>query len=183
MDATAGEAEALGQAPPALVDSLRRLRTPMVKAPTDIGGDQLGMADQQRYFEALAGALALGRDMLKRGASSLDTVEAVVRALEDDPLFNAGRGAVFTHEGQNEMDAAVMDGATRDAGAVAGVRLVRNPVRLARETVWYQPAHIQRRSVMIKAAIGEATFLRFLGVASFFNALCRISFVAGLDDA
>jgi beta-aspartyl-peptidase (threonine type) len=84
------------------------------------------------YRAALRAALTLGADLLSQGAPALDVVEATVRALEDYPLFNAGRGAVFTHEGHHEMDAALMDGATGRAGAVAGVRAVQNPIRAAR---------------------------------------------------
>lgn len=80
----------------------------------------------------LASALAAGRAVLEAGGSALDAVTAAVVALEDDPQFNAGRGAVFTYHGTNELDAAVMAGETRAAGAVAGVTHTRNPVRLAR---------------------------------------------------
>ncbi|MBF9238010.1 isoaspartyl peptidase/L-asparaginase [Hymenobacter sp. BT683] len=89
-------------------------------------------ADEMRYRAALEAALATGYDLLRDGASALDCVEAAVRSLEDCPLFNAGRGAVFTHEGHHEMDAAIMAGHTRLAGAVAGVRQVQNPIRAAR---------------------------------------------------
>src|SRR5439155_7744793 len=68
----------------------------------------------------------------KKGGSSLDAVEAAVRVLEDNPLFNAGKGAVFTHEGTNELDASIMDGRTLKAGAVAGLQHIRNPISLAR---------------------------------------------------
>jgi beta-aspartyl-peptidase (threonine type) len=77
-------------------------------------------------------ALKAGYEILQRGGSSLDAVEAAVRILEDDPHFNAGKGAVFTSEGVNELDAAVMDGKTLKAGAVASVRRIKNPVSLAR---------------------------------------------------
>src|SRR5690606_27482547 len=73
-----------------------------------------------------------GARMLAAGASSLDTVEAAVRALEDCPLFNAGRGAVFNVHGEHELEAAIMDGRTLRAGAVANVRGIKNPVQLAR---------------------------------------------------
>lgn len=90
-------------------------------------------ADAERaYHAALRAALAAGEAILRPGGAALDAVEAAVRVLEDCPLFNAGRGAVFTHEGHHEMDAALMDGRTRAAGAVAGVRSVQNPIRLAR---------------------------------------------------
>ena len=84
------------------------------------------------YRAALRAALATGTALLAQGALALDAVEATVRSLEDCPLFNAGRGAVFTHDGHHEMDAALMDGASRRAGAVAGVRQVQNPIRAAR---------------------------------------------------
>ncbi|ALW86394.1 isoaspartyl peptidase [Hymenobacter sedentarius] len=89
-------------------------------------------ADEMLYRNALEQALNTGYDLLRDGAAALDCVEAVVRSLEDCPLFNAGRGAVFTHEGHHEMDAALMAGHTRQAGAVAGVRQVQNPIRAAR---------------------------------------------------
>lgn len=93
------------------------------------------------YRAALRAALTTGTDLLAQGAPALDVVEATVRALEDYPLFNAGRGAVFTHEGHHEMDAALMDGATRRAGAVTGVRAVQNPIRAAR-LVMEQTEHV-----------------------------------------
>ena len=82
-------------------------------------------ADEQQYRAALEVALTIGYELLRDGAAALDAVEATVRSLEDCPLFNAGRGAVFTHDGHHEMDAALMAGHTGRAGAVAGVRAVR----------------------------------------------------------
>lgn len=87
---------------------------------------------EAQYNEGLENALRTGWDVLERDGSSLDAVEAAVMSLEDFPLFNAGRGAVFTHEGKNEMDAAIMDGSRLKAGAVAFIRNVKNPVGLAR---------------------------------------------------
>jgi beta-aspartyl-peptidase (threonine type) len=84
------------------------------------------------YRAGLAAALEAGAKVLRSKGTSLDAVEAAVRVLEDNPLFNAGKGAVFTAEGRNELDASIMDGATRNAGAVAGVTRTRNPVSLAR---------------------------------------------------
>ncbi len=84
------------------------------------------------YRAGLNAALEAGARVLRSGGASLDAVEAAVRVLEDDPLFNAGKGAVFTAEGHNELDASIMDGRTRQAGAVAGVTRTRNPVSLAR---------------------------------------------------
>jgi beta-aspartyl-peptidase (threonine type) len=84
------------------------------------------------YRAALAEALQTGHAVLKRGGSSLDAIEATIKVLEDSPLFNAGKGAVFTSEGTNELDASIMDGATLKAGAVAGVKRIKNPISLAR---------------------------------------------------
>ncbi len=91
--------------------------------------------------DALSHALEAGGAILASGGSALDAVEAAVRVLEDDPNFNAGRGAVFTAEGINELDAAIMDGASRAAGAVAGVTRTRNPVSLSR-AVMEQSQHV-----------------------------------------
>ena len=81
---------------------------------------------------ALARALDAGQAVLAKGGASVDAVQAAVEVLEDDPHFNAGRGAVFTYEGTNELDAAIMDGRDRSAGAVAGVTRTRHPIALAR---------------------------------------------------
>jgi beta-aspartyl-peptidase (threonine type) len=86
----------------------------------------------QEYRAGLERALTAGYEILKRGASSLDATEAAVRVLEDDPHFNAGKGSVFTSAGTNEMDAAIMDGKTLAAGAVASLKHIKNPVSLAR---------------------------------------------------
>src|SRR5213595_1804426 len=89
--------------------------------------------EREHEFRAgLEGALTTGYEILKRGGSSLDATEAAVRTLEDDAHFNAGKGSVFTSTGTNEMDAAIMDGKTLAAGAVAGIEHVRNPIILAR---------------------------------------------------
>ena len=84
------------------------------------------------YHDALSRALEAGEAILREGGSAMDAVEAAVCALENEPLFNAGRGAVYTSEGTQEMDAAVMDGRDRRAGSVAGVFGPKNPVKLAR---------------------------------------------------
>jgi beta-aspartyl-peptidase (threonine type) len=104
-------------------------------------------ADDERAIRAaLDLALATGADLLAGGGSALDAVEAVVRVLEDDPHFNAGRGAVFTYEGAIEHDAAVMDGATRGAGAVTGTSHTRHPVSLARRVMEQSP-HVFLRGI------------------------------------
>lgn len=84
------------------------------------------------YKNALSEALNIGYSLLEKGASSLDAVEQTVISLENCPLFNAGKGSVFTHNGTHEMDAAIMNGYDLKAGAVAGVNSVKNPVHLAR---------------------------------------------------
>ena len=87
---------------------------------------------ERDYRAGLERALAAGYEILKRGGSSLDATEAAVCLLEDDSHFNAGRGSVFTSAGTNEMDAAIMDGKTLAAGAVAGLKHIKNPISLAR---------------------------------------------------
>lgn len=87
----------------------------------------------------LAAALAAGEAVLASGGSAIDAVEAAVQVLEDDPTFNAGRGAVFTFDGAIELDAAIMDGASRAAGAVAAVTRTRHPVTLARAVMTHSP--------------------------------------------
>src|SRR5262249_53857381 len=87
---------------------------------------------EREYRAGLERALTAGYEILKRGGSSLDATEAAVRVLEDDPHFNAGKGSVFTGAGTNEMDAAVMDGKTLAAGAVAVLKHIKNPISLAR---------------------------------------------------
>lgn len=84
------------------------------------------------YRAVLTEATKAGQDVLAGGGSALDAVVAAVRVMEDSPLFNAGKGAVFTSEGKNEMDASIMDGRDGKAGAVAGVRRIRNPIEAAR---------------------------------------------------
>jgi beta-aspartyl-peptidase (threonine type) len=106
----------------------------------------------------LTAALQAGARVLDAGGSSLDAVEAVAMAMEDSPWFNAGRGAVFTHDGRNELDASIMDGATGRAGAVAGVTRIRNPVQLARRVMEHTP------HVMLAGAGAEA-FAREQGIA------------------
>jgi L-asparaginase / beta-aspartyl-peptidase len=96
---------------------------------------------EAEYHAALEEALRAGHAILERGGNALDAVEAAVRVMEDSPLFNAGRGAVFTAEGTNELDAAIMYGPTLAAGAIAGVTRVRNPITLAR-TIMEQSPHV-----------------------------------------
>ena len=90
---------------------------------------------EENYRKGLQVALDAGYAVLENGGTAVTAVKAAVIHLEDNPLFNAGRGAVFTKKGINELDAAIMDGSTLEAGAVAGVRNVRNPVELAEEVM------------------------------------------------
>ncbi|MFP4024384.1 MAG: isoaspartyl peptidase/L-asparaginase family protein [Thiohalospira sp.] len=86
---------------------------------------------QQLYKEKLAEALDIGEKILAEGGTSIEAIEKTINYLEDCPLFNAGKGAVFTHEGTNEMDASIMDGSNLNAGAVAGVGDIKNPISAA----------------------------------------------------
>lgn len=95
----------------------------------------LSQEQQDEYIHALDSALLTGEAILKSGGSALDAVEATVRILEDSPLFNAGKGAVFTHDGTHELDAAIMDGSNGECGAVAAVQHIKNPISLARKVM------------------------------------------------
>jgi L-asparaginase / beta-aspartyl-peptidase len=104
-----------------------------------------------QYEYELKEVLKRGDSILKAGGSSLDAVEACVRMMEDCPLFNAGKGAVFNAEGKNEMDAAIMDGKTGMAGAVAGVAVIKNPISAAR-------AVMEKSNHVMLAGKGAETF-------------------------
>ncbi len=105
----------------------------------DIDRARLGPDGAKAYREALAKVVQAGAAVLDRGGSSLDAVETAIRMLEDSPLFNASRGAVFDADGKTELDAAIMDGATQRAGAVAGVAHTRYPISLARAVMEKTP--------------------------------------------
>jgi len=94
---------------------------------------------EKAYLEAISHALDTGSLILENGGSSLDAVEAAIRYMEDNPIFNAGRGAVFTELGNNELDASIMDGRDRNAGAVAGVTNIRHPISAARMVMSKSP--------------------------------------------
>ena len=87
---------------------------------------------ERAYVDGLRESLQAGYDVLGDGGSAVDAVQAAVLSMEENPLFNAGKGAVFTHEGTHEQDACIMDGATKNVGAIAAVRRIRNPIALAR---------------------------------------------------
>jgi len=94
---------------------------------------------ESAYRASMTQAIQAGAAILDKGGSSLDAIETAIQILEDDPLFNAGRGAVFTAEGKNELDAAIMDGSDLKAGAVAGVTRTRHPISLARAVMEKSP--------------------------------------------
>jgi beta-aspartyl-peptidase (threonine type) len=114
--------------------------------------------NEKAHRAGLERALRAGYEVLQRGGASLDAVEAAIRVLEDDSLFNAGKGAVFTHEGTNELDASIMDGRTLRAGAVAAVKHIRNPISLARLVMEKSP------HVMLDGEGAEA-FAKHMGVS------------------
>jgi len=114
-------------------------------------------AELAAYRESLTKALTLGRDMVARGDSALDVCEAVVRVLEDDPRFNAGKGAAFNEKGVHELDASIMDGSTLRGGAVTGVTTVKNPVSLARKVM------TETRHILLSGA-GAEEFATSVGV-------------------
>lgn len=100
---------------------------------------QMSPEKEKEYNNALNTALEKGYAILKNGGTALDAVEAAIRYMEDSPLFNAGKGAVFTNEGKNELDAAIMSGKTLAAGSVAGVTTIKNPISAARAVMEKSP--------------------------------------------
>ena len=118
---------------------------------------QMTPALEAEYRSGLEAALIAGWEILSKGGTSLDAVEAAVSSLEDFPLFNAGRGSVFTHEGTQEMDASIMDGKTLNAGAVAAVKNIKNPVSLARLVM-------ERTEHILLAGEGANEFAEQMGV-------------------
>lgn len=119
--------------------------------------EKLGPELEARVREDLLASLAAGEKVLKAGGSALDAITASIQELEDSPRFNAGRGAVFTAEGKNELDSAIMDGSTLDAGAVSGVKNIKNPILLARAVMEQSP------HVMMQGQGAEA-FAATLGI-------------------
>ncbi|MDQ6786844.1 MAG: isoaspartyl peptidase/L-asparaginase [Acidobacteriota bacterium] len=112
---------------------------------------------EKEYRNGLQTALREGWRILQNGGNAVDAVEAAVVELENFPLFNAGRGAVFTHEGKNEMDACIMDGKTGNAGAVAFVRNVKNPIKLAR-------AVMEKTEHILLAGEGTSEFAKSVNI-------------------
>jgi beta-aspartyl-peptidase (threonine type) len=120
--------------------------------------ERLSPETERLVRSALAQALEAGSEILRGGGDALDAAEAAVKVLEDSPCFNAGRGAVFTYEGAIELDAAVMEGSDRRAGAATGITATRNPVSLARAVMEKSP------HVLLSGA-GADTFSREQGLA------------------
>ena len=122
-----------------------------------IARERMGPGLETRIREGLSAAIEAGYRVLEAGGRATDAVEAAVVSMEDSPLFNAGKGAVFTHDGLHEQDATVMDGATLEAGAVAAVRTIRNPIRAAHEVLRHSP-HV------LLAGEGAEAFARARGL-------------------
>ncbi|MEA9585026.1 isoaspartyl peptidase/L-asparaginase [Xanthomonas campestris] len=118
----------------------------------------LSPEEQAQAREAMQRALRAGHAVLTRGGSAVDAVAVTITVLEDAPQFNAGRGAVFTHDGKNELDAAIMDGASGKAGAIAGVHTVKNPILLARSVM-------DRSKHVMLVGDGAEQFAREWGIA------------------
>lgn len=112
---------------------------------------------EKAYRDALTAALKVGFETIQSGKSSLDAVETTIRVLEDSPLFNAGKGAVFTHDGRNEMDASIMDGRTLKAGAVAGITTIKNPISAAK-------AVMEKSSHVMMVGHGAEKFAKIAGL-------------------
>jgi beta-aspartyl-peptidase (threonine type) len=111
--------------------------------------DKLTPELRKAHEKALTKAIETGRDILAKGGTAMDAVEQTIRVLEDEPMYNAGKGAVFNSEGKHELDASIMDGKTGKAGAVAGVTKVKNPISLARLVM------TQTRHVLLQGAGAE----------------------------
>ena len=117
---------------------------------------------------AMNDALMAGYRVLAGGGTSLDAVQGAIVILEDSPLFNAGKGAVFTHEGTNELDASIMDGGTMKAGAVAGLKHIKNPIRLARLVMEKSP-HVMMAGEGAEAFAKEQGGIEFVDQKYFYT--------------
>lgn len=123
---------------------------------------------ENAYKNALEQAIMAGHAVLQKGGTALDAVELAVIHLENTPLFNAGRGSVFTSEGKHEMDAAIMCGKTLEAGAVAGVRHVKNPIKLSRKVMENSEHVLLAGQGAEEFALGQG--IEFAGAAYFYDA-------------
>ena len=111
---------------------------------------------EKAYLDGLKNAIESGETILRNGGSSIDAVEEAIRSLEDNPLFNAGKGAVFSNAGKNEMDASIMNGEDLSAGAVAGISNVKNPISLAKGIM-------QKSEHVVLAGNGAIEFAKLIG--------------------
>ncbi len=137
---SAGEALSAADAAPANAPQENRMLAIAIHGGAGvIARSEIGADNGARYRQGLEQALDAGYAVLAAGGNSLDAVTAAVRTLEDNPLFNAGRGAVLAHDGSAELDASIMNGKTLQAGAVTGVRHVKNPIDLARRVMEASP--------------------------------------------
>ena len=123
---------------------------------------------QEAMRAAMNDALMAGHRVLAGGGSSLDAVQGAIVIMEDSPLFNAGKGAVFTHEGTNELDASIMDGRTLQAGAVAGLTHIKNPIRLARLVMEKSP-HVMMAGDGAEAFAKEQGGIEFVPPGYFYT--------------
>ncbi len=128
-----------------------------------------GIAERKDAMQAaMNDALLAGYRVLAGGGTSLDAVQSAIVILEDSPLFNAGKGAVFTHEGTNELDASIMDGGTMKAGAVAGLKHIKNPIRLARLVMEKSP-HVMMAGAGAEAFAKEQGGIAFVDQKYFYT--------------
>jgi len=128
-----------------------------------------GLAERKDAMHgAMNDALMAGYRVLAAGGTSLDAVQSAIVILEDSPLFNAGKGAVFTHEGTNELDASIMDGGTLKAGAVAGLKHIKNPIRLARLVMEKSP-HVMMSGEGAEAFAKEQGGIEFVDQKYFYT--------------
>lgn len=123
-----------------------------------ISKSQITPEQEQQYLQALQSIVAAGSECLNKGGSALDAVTLAVGMLEDNPLFNAGKGAVFTHQGTHELDAAIMDGRTLACGSVAGVKHIKSPIQAAR-------AVMEKSQHVFFIGEGAETFAKEQGLA------------------
>jgi beta-aspartyl-peptidase (threonine type) len=120
--------------------------------------DKMTREKEDIYTQALREALTVGYVIIEKGGNAVDAVEAAIRCLEDNPCFNAGRGAVFNHEGKHELDASIMDGKFLKAGAISCVKNIKNPITLAKEVM-------QHSEHVFLCAEGAEEFARWRGIA------------------
>ena len=161
-------------------DSIHRFSIVIHGGAGYINRKNISKEKEAEYTKKLTEAITVGYTILKNGGSSLDAVQKTINILENSPLFNAGRGAVFTHEGKNEHDASIMDGATLNAGASAGTRTVKNPINLARAVMDNSP------HVMLSGK-GAETFAKKQGLEivepNYFSSISKIKTLKQVQKA